>query len=1152
MAFNKNIFFSLFTALLLSSCNILIPDGKDITEEGFAPGYTEPKISIADTSVIESSDLTFTVTLSKTYSSAITVDYTTSNGSASAGSDYTATSGTLTIAKGATSATITVPVTDDSGDEANETLTITLSNASKGTFETSSATGTIIDDDGEPTISINDVSVAENAGPATFTVTLSNPSSSTVTVDYATSDGTATTADSDYTAASGTLTFNPGDTTKTFNVTITNDTKNEANETYTVTISNATNATISDATGTGTITNDDAVPSLSVNDVSVAENVGAGVATFTVTLSAASGQTVTVDYATSDGTATTADSDYTATSGTLTFNPGDTTKTFNVTIANDAKNEANETYTVTISNPNNATISDATGTGTITNDDAVPSLSVNDVTVDEDAGTATFTVTQSAISGQPVTVDYATSNGTATAGSDYTAASGTLTFSAGDTTKTFNVTITNDTSDEADETYTVTISNPSNATISDATGTGTITDNDVTVDQTDNDNTASGFGGGSHTGTVYSGDVLSLGNTDDCDATNTNCAELDESWTPQWDNLVSYWKMENNWEDSKESFDGIPNNSPTFTGSAKIGSYSGSFNGTDQSITASLVSTARSSLTMMAWFKTDDPSNDGQMIFFNGSDNAGDGYGFSVNKENITTGNLYILYGSIAWYDTGFTLADPNWHHAVLTLEADGTPKFYLDGQLIYTGASGLPDQPTLKTEIAKNDYAAQRHFEGDIDEVAFWETRLTADEIALIYSRQSAKYSGEMKSRVMDSQSTSSSWTNLDWITTLPFGKELPNGGGSANSESSTDYTSLAAAPSPYDGLMDGIVGLWHMNETSLNGTSSEVRDTSGTGNHGTSSGTFSGTKGKLSTGYKFTGSNFVSIPNDSSLSGFADWSFSVWLYPNTMASHQAIVEKLTGSGTWSYMLYGGTNVEVAKKTFRPHIGGYYGSIDYDVSLNRWHHVVCTYKSSTGSVNCYINGKAYTIVWSGSAPPAGYVMPSTTGPLNIANTTRGVSKYSGLMDELAMWDRELSSAEILQLYRRGANRIIYQVRTCSTSNCSDQDVQKGHGWKGPGGNYLTYFSELYNNSSVSSSCAIPQACAASELSLDGDVQTSSPSLRFDDFGADGIYMNNNRYFQYRVIMESDDENTACNGGTSTCHPELKSVEIGPAHTYEQ
>jgi hypothetical protein len=92
-------------------------------------------------------------------------------------------------------------------------------------------------------------------------------------------------------------------------------------------------------------------------------------------------------------------------------------------------------------------------------------------------------------------------------------------------------------------------------------------------------------------------------------------------------------------------------------------------------------------------------------------------------------------------------------------------------------------------------------------------------------------------------------------------------------------------------------------------------------------------------------------------------------------------------------------------------------------------------------------------------------------------------SFFSGNIDEVAIWNRTLHLEEILQLYLRGANQIKYQVRTCTNADCSDQDAFIGDGWKGPGGNYLTYFSELYNNSTVTSSCEIAQECFLSEIS---------------------------------------------------------------------
>ena len=179
-----------------------------------------------------------------------------------------------------------------------------------------------------------------------------------------------------------------------------------------------------------------------------------------VSLNRATNEQVTVEYATSNGTAT-AGSDYTSASGTLTFTSGQSSaETFTVTITDDSTDESDEMFTVTLSNASNASISDSTGEVTITNDDN-PSLSVGDVSVAENVtgGKATVSVTINRATNEQVTVEYATSNGTATAGSDYTAANGTLTFTSGQSSaETFTVTITDDSTDEDDETFTVTLS----------------------------------------------------------------------------------------------------------------------------------------------------------------------------------------------------------------------------------------------------------------------------------------------------------------------------------------------------------------------------------------------------------------------------------------------------------------------------------------------------------------------------------------------------------------------------------------------------------------------------------------------------------------------------------------------------------------------
>jgi hypothetical protein len=229
------------------------------------------------------------------------------------------------------------------------------------------------------------------------------------------------------------------------------------------------------------------VPSLSINDVSVNEgNAGTTTATFTVTLSAAAASAVTVNYATADGTAT-AGSDYATASGTLTFVAGQTTRTVSVTINGDVAVEPNETFAVNLSAASGATLADASGQGTLVNDDVpppVPTLAIADIAVTEgNAGSsnASFTATLSAAAASAVTVNYATADGTATAGSDYTATSGTLTFAAGETTKTISVAVAGDSVVEPDETFTVALSTASGATLADASGQGTITNDDVVV-----------------------------------------------------------------------------------------------------------------------------------------------------------------------------------------------------------------------------------------------------------------------------------------------------------------------------------------------------------------------------------------------------------------------------------------------------------------------------------------------------------------------------------------------------------------------------------------------------------------------------------------------------------------------------------------------
>jgi len=435
------------------------------------------KFSLSNINVNENAGAAnVTVNLNAASGFVVTVDYATGGGTAAAGSDYTATSGTLTFDPGQTSKTFSVPILDDADGEAAETIGLTLSNPSNAALGSPSSATLTINANDRLSFSLSNFYVNENVGNGAVTVKLSGPSSQAVTVDYATSNGTAA-AGSDYTATSGTLTFPPGEVFMTFGVPIIDDAAGEGTETIGLTLSNPVNAALgSPSNATLTINANDKL-SFSLSNTNVDENAGTG--TVTVKLNGPSSQVVTVNYATSGGSAT-AGSDYTATSGTLTFNPGDLNKTFSVPLIDDATGEEAETIGLTLSNPVNAALgSPSSATLTIKANDKL-SFSLSDFSVDENAGTGTVTVKLSGLSSQVVTVDYATSNGSATAGSDYTATSGTLTFNPGETSKTFGVPLIDDTTGEGAETIGLTLSNPVNAALgSPSSATLTIKANDA-------------------------------------------------------------------------------------------------------------------------------------------------------------------------------------------------------------------------------------------------------------------------------------------------------------------------------------------------------------------------------------------------------------------------------------------------------------------------------------------------------------------------------------------------------------------------------------------------------------------------------------------------------------------------------------------------
>ena len=343
-----------------------------------------------------------------------------------------------------------------------------------------------------PCLSIDDVTVTETDSgtvDATFTVTMSRPSEETVRVNYFITpfsfsfNEPPATKGADFENVSGTVVFVPGGTTQTVTVRVIGDVMDEFDQYFRVVLTTPINAAISDGKGLGKITDNDAPATVSINDTTVVEGtLTQNSASFTVSLNGQSEKPITLQLTREAGTATPNTDFENFGTDTLQFPAGTTSKTYLIPIIQDNAFEPDETFFVNLINPTNATIADGQGQGTITNDDSQPTITIANSSRTEGAsgtsGNATFDVKLSNPSYQTITVAFGTADGTATAGSDYAATSGTVTFNPGETTKSAAVEVLGDNVDEVNETYFVNLTNPTNATIATAQGAGTILDDD--------------------------------------------------------------------------------------------------------------------------------------------------------------------------------------------------------------------------------------------------------------------------------------------------------------------------------------------------------------------------------------------------------------------------------------------------------------------------------------------------------------------------------------------------------------------------------------------------------------------------------------------------------------------------------------------------
>jgi Calx-beta domain/RTX calcium-binding nonapeptide repeat (4 copies) len=433
----------------------------------------------------------FTLTRTGSTTNALTVNYTNA-GTATNGTDYNNLPGTVTFAAGSSTATVTVNPIDDTIIEGTETAILNLATGTGYTLgATTSGTVNIADNDFPPlpviTVAATDANAGETANPGVFTLTRTGSTTNALTVNY-TNAGTATNG-TDYNNLPGTVTFAAGSSTATVTVNPIDDTIIEGTETAILNLATGTGYTLGATTsGTVNIADNDFPPlpviTVAATDASAGETATGEIANpgvFTLTRTGSTTNALTVNY-TNAGTATNG-TDYNNLPGSVTFVAGSSTATVTVNPIDDTIIEGTETAIFNLATGTGYTLGTATSATVNIADNDFPLVTINlsdNQTIVEGSTSSqnvSYTVTLSDTSTQTITVQYATTNGTAIAGSDYSNTTGTLTFNPGVTSRVINIPIVNNFINEANETFTLSLTSPTNASLGTKTSaTTTITD----------------------------------------------------------------------------------------------------------------------------------------------------------------------------------------------------------------------------------------------------------------------------------------------------------------------------------------------------------------------------------------------------------------------------------------------------------------------------------------------------------------------------------------------------------------------------------------------------------------------------------------------------------------------------------------------------
>ncbi len=605
----------------------------------------------------------------------------------------------------------------------------------------------------------------------------------------------------------------------------------------------------------------------------------------------------------------------------------------------------------------------------------------------------------------------------------------------------------------------------------------------------------------------------------------TNTAELEESWAPEWASVVGYWRF-----NEAAGSATVADDSPGASYAATVGAGvtlggTGQLNGSADlpgAAGAEIITGTGPGLTtagtVALWVNVASFNGDGIVMH--------QGPAGSESFSILATGDTFSA--TAYWDDATSTTVSAaalagQWYHVALAYDGSELV-LYLNGHRADGAAAvGKTFATPANSQVGFGIYTdAGNHFIGGVDEAALWDAGLDADEVHALYERQSPVHAGLLTSRVMDGFA-SQSWSSLAMLTTLPFHKPLST---SAEDTSATGgYLELSGD------LASGLTHLWRFDETAgavaadavggLDGTlaNSPGLDQPGRFNRAIRLDRASVDHVEIPThdlGNQFTLSFWAKINRTTTLwhtlasnsgSGSAADGFRIGL--NTWTTGDGRVSLETGNG-------------VAGNAATTPVGLATPSV--------WHHYAFVVDRTAGTAQIWVDGVR------SSTDETIRTDFNTSGVIRFGATLNNAGPFDGLLDEAATWSRALDADEVRQLYRRGANRLRYQVRSCANDDCSDQNASPNLGWKGPDDTAASWFSELHNTTN----------------NVQGDAPlATSPTMTFANFTTAPLVVADNRYFQYRVALENDDAGTAVcsyDAVASACSPELRSVVVGPAH----